>query len=241
MISESLLSFFSHENNQPAGVPTGKDPLCVLRAAYPDLNSLIRGKSVLDFGCGHGDQAAALAKYARVTGLDTNLAALARARANHAGVPFVSSLDAEDGFDVVISQNAMEHFPDPGSVLESMRDALVPNGLALITFGPPWYAPYGSHMHFFCRIPWLNLLFPEKTVMAVRAKFRHDGAQRYTEVESGLNKMSLAKFERLICESGFEMMWRKYTGIRGMAWLTRIPVIRELCTVHVTVILKKST
>jgi hypothetical protein len=124
-------------------------------------------------------------------------------------------------------------------VLQAMKDALRPGGLLLITFGPPWYAPYGSHMHFFCKLPWLNVIFPERAVMAVRNRFRSDGAQRYEDVESGLNKMSLRAFERLVKRSGLELVRNRYNSVKGLDVLTKIPVIRELCTSRVTVVLRK--
>jgi len=99
--------------------------------------------------------------------------------------------------------------------------------------------PYGSHMHFFCKIPWLNLLFPEAAVMSVRSRYKHDGAHHYEEVESGLNKMSLAKFERLVRTSGLKIVRRHYTAAKRLNFLTRLPMVRELLTVHVTVILAK--
>ena len=82
------------------------------------------------------------------------------------------------GFDIVLSHNSMEHFGDPARILDVMKSALKPDGRLYITFGPPWYAPYGSHMHFFTRVPWVNLLFSERTVMAVRARYRNDADRK---------------------------------------------------------------
>ncbi len=64
---------------------------------------------------------------------------------------FSNSLDQhyQAEFDVVISQNSMEHFGNPEDIIEKMFSLTRPNGRTLITFGPPWFAPYGSHMHFF--------------------------------------------------------------------------------------------
>jgi ubiquinone/menaquinone biosynthesis C-methylase UbiE len=128
----------------------------------------------------------------------------------------------------------MEHYPEPAATLEEMRRLLKPGGRLLITFGPPWFAPYGSHMHFFCKVPWLNLLFTERTVMAVRARFRQDGAKRYEDCESGLNKMSVAKFERIIAEAGLKVEDRRYDCIKGLNFLGRLPLLRELFINHVT-------
>jgi SAM-dependent methyltransferase len=102
---------------------------------------------------------------------------------------------------IVISQNSMEHFEDPVKILDEMKSALNQDGKILITFAPPWFAPYGSHMHFFCKVPWINILFSERTVMKVRSNFRSDGATKYEEVESGLNKMTVTKFERIVANA----------------------------------------
>ncbi|MFL5541699.1 MAG: class I SAM-dependent methyltransferase [Longimicrobiaceae bacterium] len=210
-----------------------------LRAAFPDLAARVRGRRVLDFGCGGGWQAAALAREgaAFVLGVDSNERVLAGARAlrDRLGIgpgrlDFAASAPGGEAgrFDVVISQNAMEHFGDPVGVLGAMRGALAPGGCILVTFGPPWLAPSGSHMHFFTRVPWVNLLFRERTVMAVRARYRHDGARRYGEVESGLNRMTLARFERAVAAAGLRLERRRYRCVKGLPLLDRIPLAREL-------------
>ena len=228
---------------------TVEDALHNLRMRFPDLRRLVEGRRVLDFGCGEGMQAVALAREGAglVVGVDTNARTLARARERAAGLGriaerlrFHMTLPAElrGGFDVVVSQNAMEHFGDPEGVLREMRDALAPGGRIILTFGPPWYAPSGSHMHFFTRVPWVNLLFAERTVMAVRARFRRDGARRYEEVESGLNRMSVARFERVVRASGLRMTRRRYECVRGLDFLRHPPLLRELFINNVSCILE---
>ncbi len=59
-----------------------------------------------------------------------------------------------------------------------MLSLLNHDGKMLITFGPPSYAPYGSHMRFFSKIPWLNIWFSEKTVMAVQRAYSPSWMQR---------------------------------------------------------------
>jgi ubiquinone/menaquinone biosynthesis C-methylase UbiE len=230
----------SYDDPQDPGVVARRqvpsEPLSELEREFPDLRAYVYNKDVLDFGCGWGDQAAAIAVRfdARVTGLDTHTKLLAAARERYGRrVRFIERLNGET-FDVVITQDAMEHFDDPAAALTAMSGALRPGGRILMTFGPPWYAPYGTHTNFFCPIPWLQLWFPEKTVMNVRARYRKDGASRYEEVESGLNRMSLQKFERLTCASGLRAERLKYVGVKRMHFLTKIPIVRELTTVVVT-------
>lgn len=243
MLGRFLLQTLSREDaTEQIGSTASGDPLSMLLSSYPDLADLVRGKSVLDFGCGRGDQAAAIAHRfsAAVTGLDTNKRTLDIAAANHGSVVnFIDTLPPGRTWDIVISLNAMEHYNDPGGAIAAMKQAVAPGGLILISFGPPWWAPYGSHMHFFCRVPWLQLWFSERTIMSVRAKYRNDGAQRFEDVESGLNRMSLSKYERLVSQSGLSLVRLNYTGAKGMHWISRIPVLRELGTVHVTSVLRR--
>ncbi|HEU0054927.1 MAG TPA: methyltransferase domain-containing protein, partial [Longimicrobium sp.] len=62
---------------------TAENALDLLRAAFPDLAERVRGRRVLDFGCGAGWQAAALAREgaAFVRGVDTHDVVLEKARA----------------------------------------------------------------------------------------------------------------------------------------------------------------
>jgi SAM-dependent methyltransferase len=216
-----------------------EDPLKDLRREFPNLGELVRNRDVLDYGCGFGDQAAAMATEfaARVTGLDTHAGLLAAARQCYGHLArFTNRLDGET-YDVVVSQDAMEHFDEPQAALSAMARALRPEGLILLTFGPPWWAPYGTHMRYFCPIPWLQLWFSEKTVMAVRARYRRDSAKRYQEVEGGLNKLSLRRFERIVHGSGLRLVEYRCVAVKKIQFLTRIPIVRELATVVVTAVL----
>jgi hypothetical protein len=84
----------------------------------------------------------------------------------------------------------------------------------------------------------VNLLFSEQTVMRVRSHFRFDGAQRYCEVRGGLNQMSLARFERIVRDSGMEIEFLKSYMTKGLP-VSRIPVVRELCASAAACVLRK--
>jgi SAM-dependent methyltransferase len=253
-LGEAILGRLSRDPGLPDRIPepvpaTHAEALRRLREAFPDISGRIHGRRVLDFGCGRGFQAVALAAAgaAEVVGLDTNEKLLptgrewAAAQGVGAQVRFAASLGPEDegAFDVVVSQNSMEHFPDPGAVLQVMQGALRPRGELLVTFSPPWFAPYGAHMHFFTPVPWVHLLFRERTVMAVRSRYRQDGATRYEDVEGGLNRMSVAKFERLVRASGLELAWRRYVALKRLPLVTSLPGLRELFINEVDCVLRR--
>lgn len=249
MIGEVVLQAISRSPRagdyiQTVGPKGIEGALKTLKKEFPDLDGLIRGKRVLDFGCGTGRQAVAMVEQhgAKVCGLDIDERWLtkARNRADDHGLSsdqlqFTNTLEDENQFDVVISVNAMEHFANPGAVLDQMASALKPGGIILATFSPLWLSPFGHHMHFFCKLPWLHLIFSEKTVLKVRSMYRDDGAESY--YDAGLNKMTLKRFESLIADSELSMKRQHYRGVKGISTFTRIPLVRELLTNRVTCLL----
>jgi 2-polyprenyl-6-hydroxyphenyl methylase/3-demethylubiquinone-9 3-methyltransferase len=106
------------------------------------INSLceLRGKRVLDVGCGGGILADSLArKGAQVTGIDLASKALrvAKLHALETGTTnvdyreiSVEALAAEDpaGFDVVTCMEMLEHVPDPASVVQACSKLVKPGG-----------------------------------------------------------------------------------------------------------------
>jgi ubiquinone/menaquinone biosynthesis C-methylase UbiE len=225
--------------------------LNLLTRVFPRFDALVSGKRIVDFGCGTGNQSIALVKKhgCTVVGVDTNQRTLSKATENakdhdvSGQLSFTEriSADMRKSFDVVISQNSFEHFANPAKVLEEMAGLLNDSGVILLTFGPPWLAPYGSHMHFFCKVPWVNVLFSEEVIMKARGHFRSDGATRYEEVESGLNKMTIAKFESIVASCGLEVRDRKYECVRGVDWIAKVPLLREFFINHVSATLSRAT
>ncbi len=255
-LSEKILLSLSKDPGRPTKEEefesfSSQTALNLLFRVFPKFSDVIKGKKVCDFGCGFGYQSIALAQKGAVyvLGVDTNLKRIENAqklseRENvSAKVNFTTTIDERhlQKFDMVISQNSMEHFPDPVAIVELMKSLIKDDGQLFITFGPPWYAPHGSHMQFFTRVPWVNLLFPEKTVMNVRNYFRSDGAKRYEEVESGLNKMTVSKFEKIISQCGMQVTFRKYECIKKLDLLGQIPWARELFINHVSCVLAQKS
>jgi SAM-dependent methyltransferase len=238
--AERILVSFCREPSAPdyAGgtvKATVDNSLDFLSRTVPDFHSRFVGKKVLDFGCGWGNQAVAMAKNgaAEVVGIDIQWHDRARRLADEHGcsghVRFVDHLPPEElgTFDMVLSCSAMEHFADPAAVVAQMQAAVRPGGLVIISFAEPWFGPRGSHFDGFSRLPWVNLLFPESVVMRARSKFRSDGARRYEDVAGGLNRMSLAKFERIIRNSGMTVEYYRAFMTKGLP-VGSIPLVREL-------------
>jgi len=169
----------------------------------------VRGKTVLDFGCGEGAEAVdmALAGAERVIGLDiqTSLRERALARAKQAGVEHRCHFCTEttEAADLITSIDAFEHFGEPKLALDAMYRLLRPGGRLVASFGPTWYHPLGGHL--FSIFPWAHLMFSEDALIAWRSDFKTDGATKFHETAGGLNRMSIARFEQLAAESAFEV------------------------------------
>ena len=180
----------------------------------------IRGKTVIDFGCGEGSEAIqmALAGAEQVTGLDiqTPLLERGRVRAKEAGIAercrFVTAVDEPS--DVVTSIDAFEHFNDPEGALAIMYGLLRPGGRLIVSFGPTWYHPLGGHL--FSVFPWAHLVFSEDALIAWRADFKTDGATKFHETAGGLNGMTINRFERMVRNSPFEIESLEEVPIRTL-------------------------
>lgn len=197
----------------------------------------IAGKSVIDFGCGAGEEAIELAQRGAgyVTGIDIRQSALDEARrsAVDRGVAdrceFVTSSDRLA--DVIISIDAFEHFDDPATILEVMARLLEPDGAVLVAFGPPWLHPLGGHL--FSVFPWAHLIFTERALIRWRSDFKSDGATRFREVEGGLNQMTVERFLRLVSRSPLRLDRFETVPIRRLR-----PIHNRLTREFVTAIVR---
>lgn len=175
-LSEKLLFLLSRkagsDDYQTPGIEWNiSDALSTLCRKFPDFIVSISDKYIVDFGCGMGYQAVTMALHGAkyVLGIDISENALRKGQkialefGVNQKVQFIGEWKLSDclkgRFDIVISQNSMEHFDDPFKVLDKMKWLLKQDGKIFITFGPPWFSPYGSHMHFFTKAPWANILF----------------------------------------------------------------------------------
>jgi SAM-dependent methyltransferase len=170
----------------------------------------IASRHVLDFGCGFGHEALALAQRGATTvvGFDIREELLREASrvAWSLGLSETLSFTSQprSKFDLVLSMDSFEHFADPAGALEFMASLLRRDGRLLVCFGPTWYHPYGGHL--FSVFPWSHLLFSERALIAWRADFKRDGATRFSEVEGGLNQMTVCRFEEIVAKSSLEVV-----------------------------------
>jgi SAM-dependent methyltransferase len=107
--------------------------------AYEYVANLVRGKRVLDAGCGEGYGADLLAEAAgEVVGVDLEADVVHRARERYPRVTFdianLVSLPYPDGsFDAVVSLQVIEHLHTPQEFLSQAKAVLSPGGLLVIS------------------------------------------------------------------------------------------------------------
>jgi len=211
------------------------------RAFGPDLWRLIDGKSVLDVGCGLGGFVVAMASKttARVVGLDIfplfSSAYQESQRRGYDNVSFIQGSTkelADNSFDVVISHDSFEHFNEPALMLSEMVRLAKPGGIVLIKFGPPWRNPWGRHMGGTVRKdrPWIHLLFSERTLMRCHSVYHNDDVlqERYAALEGGLNRMTIAKFTRLLNQNPqIAIQKLEVIPLYWARFLANIPILNE--------------
>jgi SAM-dependent methyltransferase len=194
----------------------------------------VRGKVVVDFGCGEGREVVEIAQHgaAQVIGIDTRQLWLDRAAelAAERGVAdrcvFMRSWDGPSGADVIISLDAFEHFDDPGAILETMHTIVRPGGSVIAAFGPPWYHPLGGHL--FSVFPWAHCVFSEYAMVTWRSGLPGKRPTKSVR-EAGLNQMTLRRFERVVAESPFEFASFEAVPIRKLRMIAKYP-LREFTT-----------
>lgn len=190
-------------------------------------------KVVVDFGCGGGADTVEIAKHGakKVIGLDIRENALTegRERAAREGVESKCTFatTTTEKADVILSVDAFEHFDDPVAILKIMRGLVKDNGSVVAVFGPTWYHPLGGHL--FSIFPWSHLIITEKALIRWRSDFKTDGATRFSEVEGGLNQMTIKRFEQLVAQSDFKISHLETVPIRRLEKLSN-KLTREFTT-----------
>ncbi len=197
-----------------------RDKSKLLSLLGPDILEELRGKIVIDFGCGEGKETIELAQRGvkKLIGLDIRESALEAARSNAAiaqlGDLCQFTTQTNLKADVIVSIDAFEHFDDPAAILKMMDSLLTEDGRIIASFGPTWYHPYGGHL--FSVFPWSHLIFTEKALIRWRNDIRSDGATRFNEVEGGLNRMTIRKFKDAVNNSPFKICSFEAVPIRRL-------------------------
>jgi SAM-dependent methyltransferase len=170
---------------------------------------------------------------------------------------------ANDSFDLVLCYDVLEHVQDSEKTLAEVYRVLKPAGLFLTVF-PPYYHPTGAHLDGYAsRMPYVNLFFPSRVLLhAIDELLEERGngyrpqALRPGDRLYGLNGVTIRSFRRILNRSSFEVLRLEFLPLlnkmlrhfdrwkmRYYAWvfypLSRIPILQELFTHRIVVVLRK--
>jgi ubiquinone/menaquinone biosynthesis C-methylase UbiE len=218
----------------------------------------LRGKRVLDIGCGLGGKTVAYGEggAAETIGVDiseenvraSGRFALSSPRSFRWGffVGDAARLPAADAsFDTVIANDAMEHFGNPDGALAEIARVTRPGG-AIWIFFTPHYSPLGSHLYDYVYTPWCHLLFRRRDLEAAIREVLVERLEGWScmEVDSkvgsimksydtDLNHMSIRRFRGIVARTpGLAVTQEKLKPAKFsfLGFLTRVPGVRELFT-----------
>lgn len=228
---------------------------------------LVENKDVLDFGCGSGGLAVAVSRLGArsIYGIDLNRAlieaAIKAAAATGAKVEFrvATKADAipfvDRSFDVVLCFDVLEHVIEYESIVREWSRVLRPHGRIVISWTPYFY-PYGHHLYRYAPIPWMHVFCSDAVMNMVASRVVNSAEFKpaYWDLDEkgrrmdrfagttnlgDLNRLTIAKFERICTNQGFKFLRREFQPLSPFRKvpnadrLCRLPGVREFLTASV--------
>ncbi|MBQ1936075.1 MAG: class I SAM-dependent methyltransferase [Clostridia bacterium] len=232
---------------------------------FASLDELFLNKQVLDIGCGAAGKTLFYASCGveHITGMDivAHYEGEANALAERLGYQdkftFVlgdaaATPFADNSFDTIIMNDAMEHVDKPEAVLSECLRILRPRGRIYINF-PPYDHPYGAHLSDAIGMPWVHRFFTEKTLIQgykelvahlpdgpSRVDFRISKKEDGTEYFSYINHMSIRRFRGILNRLNLHPIYLHEAPLRGfLKPLAKLPVLKEFFVKMVVCVIEK--
>jgi SAM-dependent methyltransferase len=202
-------------------------------STYLDL----AGRTVLDVGGGPGYFRTAFERAgARYWALDADVGELAGTGEIAAGTVVGDGMNlpfADGSVDLCYSSNVLEHVSDPWRMADEMLRVTRPGGVAFISY-TVWFGPWGGHE----TSPW-HYLGGRRARRRYLAKHGHEPKNRYGE-----------SLFPVTVRAGLDWARRQEAGVvldavprynpRWSHWTTRVPVLRELLTWNLVLVVRKA-
>jgi SAM-dependent methyltransferase len=228
-----LLREFRYEQPDPARFYTAlaQDSAAQL-ASYVDL----RGAVLLDVGGGPGYfRDAFRAAGATYWALDSDVGELSGLGGIAAGTVIGSGMELpfRDGaVDVCYSSNVLEHVPDPWRMADEMVRVTRPGGTVFLSY-TVWYGPWGGHE----TAPW-HFLGGARARRRYARKHGHEPKNRYGESLFRVTVRDGIAWTRTQTAADVVAVLPRYNPWWSN-WLVRVPVLREVVTWNLVVVLSK--
>ncbi len=216
---------------------------------FPNVS--LKGKTVLDFGCGAGHLSFFIKDLGalKVYGVDLDSEAICRAKdENPYGLPveFVigtasSTPLPSNSIDLIFCVSVLEHVMEVDAILQEWYRILRPGGQVLIEWSA-WHHPDSSHLGTVIPIPYAQCLFSERTLARTASRIKlssayqarfwdydpKTGMRKEIHIQDAytrnfLNKMSIESFNEKLNTSGLFQISHFYC--HPPSWF---PLIRPL-------------
>jgi len=228
-----LLREFRYEQPDPARFYTAiaEDSVAQL-SEYADL----AGALFLDVGGGPGYfRAAFAAAGATYLALDADAGELSGMGSIAEGTVLGSGMQLPfrtGTFDVCYSSNVLEHIPEPWRMADEMVRVTRPGGTVFISY-TVWYGPWGGHE----TAPWHYLGGASARRRYARRR-GHEPKNKYGESLFRLNVRDGLAWARRIPDADVVAILPRYNP-RWSWWLLRVPVLREVITWNLVLVLRR--
>jgi 2-polyprenyl-3-methyl-5-hydroxy-6-metoxy-1,4-benzoquinol methylase len=222
----------------------------------------LAGMDILDFGCGEGISALAMAlkhKPRRVVGIDImpdpdNCLPIARRRLGISQLPENLSLHRikpgflhrdDDQFDLVYSWSVFEHVDQRllDRSLKLIQSSLRPGGFFFVQIAPLYYSAEGSHLFHKIPEPWCHLTTQHSALHERLVSAVPDTAelQSLWSAYRTLNKLTASELIDRIDKAGFEILrtWTEKEKRQSPANLRAVFAEDALTTCQVVILAKR--
>lgn len=234
--SVRLLRAFRHEQPDP---PRFYTALAADSAAQVGHYEPLEGRLVFDVGGGPGYfRDAFRAAGARYLALDSDVGELSGLGGIASGTVVGSGMQLplrSDAVDVCYSSNVLEHVPEPWTMAAEMVRVTRPGGLVFISY-TVWFGPWGGHE----TAPW-HFLGGMRARRRYARTHGHEPKNRYGESLFAVTVAAGLRWARQQESAGvvdvvdllprYNPWWSR--------WLLRVPVVRELVTWNLVLVLRK--
>lgn len=216
----------------------------------------LRGKDILDAGCGPGGKTLWYAGQGcrSIVGVDIDPVRIGHARTFLAKnpTPNVEIMEGDlsqlpfndDSFDIIFLNDVFEHIDRPllEKVLRELKRVLRPGGRICMEF-PPWTSFDAAHLYDHIHIPWCQMLFSDRTLIAVvehiGTRGPDIGSSNVVEHYLELNRITIPEARALFDRLHFQVPVFRFERIKGIALFSWWPWLDARLTRRVVAVLSK--